>query len=170
MKHNLNDILDTALRCCNVSKEEWESQKNTRKSNIVRVKQLVSHIATEEGHRARKIAEILFQNRVTVISQRKSLHDEMSVYPCVCRLVEQVIEELSTIKGIQTHAETEAYLARSRNGLLTISRSYPENYGGYWLAEGTKPFHPQSSFPQVTYDKSPVKVKVLITINEHETM
>ena len=168
--HSLNDILVAALRCCNVSKEEWESRKNTRKGTIVRVKQLVSHIATEEGHQARKIAEFLNQDRTTVISQRKALHDSMSVYPCVCRLVEQVIEGLSTIKEVQTHAETEAYIARSRNGLLTISRSHPENCNGFWIAEGTRPFHPQSSFPQVTHDRGPVKVKVHITLNEHETM
>lgn len=69
------------------------------------------------------------------------------------------------VKTRKSHT-TRAWLARTRTGLLIISPNKFTDYAGWWMAEDTKPFYPQDSFPQVTYDSGPVRVKVKVTIDE----
>lgn len=64
---------------------------------------------------------------------------------------------------------TSGWLARSTTGLLTISPGVPDDFGGYWIAEGSHPF-PQDQFPQITYGAGPVKVTIKVTIDENEKM
>ena len=68
----------------------------------------------------------------------------------------------------QKSVTTHAWLARTRTGLLLISPNQFTDFAGWWMAEDTKPFYPQNSFPQITYDLGPVKVKVKVIIEDNE--
>ena len=61
-----------------------------------------------------------------------------------------------------------SYLARSSTGLLIIAPTVPHEYGGFWMAEGARPYYPQSAFPQITKETGPVKVKIKVIIEEYE--
>jgi hypothetical protein len=66
--------------------------------------------------------------------------------------------------------ESYGYIARTSSGFLIISPTIPNEVGGYWIAEGVRPYYPQSAFPQITKETGPVKVKIKVTIEEHEEM
>lgn len=97
------------------------------------------------------------------------LKDAMEIYPSIRGLVDVVAEKLDPLPIYQTEMAISCWLARSSTGLLTISPGVPEKLGGYWMAEGSKPF-PSDQFPQVTYETGPVKVKIKVTLEEDEKM
>lgn len=166
-RHSLEKILECTLRCCNITKEEWNEYGHRRIGRLVRVKQLLSLIAFDEGYEYREIARFLGHHRTTVIHHVKTINSEIRIYPCIQNLVDMIRSMLGPLPDYQEQMITYGWLARSSTGLLTFSPHLPEKLGGFWIAEGTKPF-PRDQFPQVTYEKGPVKVKIKVTIEEDE--
>lgn len=169
-RHSLDHILECTLRCCNITREEWQKLMHGRKGYIARAKQLLSYIALNEGYEHNDIAEFLEQHRTSVIHNAKVLREEISFYPPLQDLVDKIVHMLGPLPHEpQKQMITYGYLARSSTGLLTFSQHIPERLGGYWMSEGSKPF-PKDQFPQVTYETGPVKVKIKVTIEDYETM
>ena len=167
-QHSLENILECTLHCCNISKEEWLQLKHRKLMYIVRAKQLVSHIAYNEGYKHEEIAQFLGLNRTSVIHDIKTLNQAMQIYPTVQDLVDRIIHELGPFpQDHQKQMVAYGWLARSSTGLLTISPHVLERLGGYWMAVGSRPF-PSDQFPQVTYETGPVKVKIKVTLEEDE--
>ena len=169
MRYSLEQILEATLCCCNVSEEEWRLKKHKRDGYLVRVKEIVSLIACQQGYSCNEIGCFLHQNRTTIIYHIKTLKEHIAIYPSIQGLIDAVFEKLGPLPEYQKQMTTYCWLARSSSGLLTISPDIPEKLGGFWIAEGSKPF-PQDQFPQVTYEKGPVKVKIKVTIEENEKM
>ena len=168
-RHSLDHILECTLRCCNITREEWQKQMHGRKGYIARAKQLLSYIALNEGYEHNDIAQFLEQHRTSVIHNAKVLREEISFYPPLQDLVDKIVHMLGPLpQEHQKQKITYGWLARSSTGLLTFSPHAPERLGGYWMAEGSKPFQ-SDQFPQITYETGPVKVKIKITL-ENETM
>ena len=168
-RHSLDHILECTLRCCNITREEWQKQMHGRKGYIARAKQLLSYIALNEGYDHNDIAQFLEQHRTSVIHNAKVLWEQMSFYPPLQDLVDRIVHMLGPLpQEYQKQMITYGWLARSSTGLLTFSPHAPEKLGGYWMAEGSKPF-PSDQFPQITYETGPVKVKIKVTL-ENETM
>lgn len=169
-RHSLDHILECTLRCCNITREEWQKLMHGRKGYIARAKQLLSYIALNEGYEHNDIAQFLEQHRTSVIYNAKVLREEISFYPPLQDLVDKIVHMLGPLPHEpQKQMITYGYLARSSTGLLTFSQHIPERLGGYWMSEGSKPF-PKDQFPQVTYETGPVKVKIKVTIEDYETM
>ena len=169
-RHSLENILKCTLRCCNVSREEWLELMARRIGYVVRVKQLFSFIAFNEGYLCKEIAPFIGQHRTTVIHHINTTRDEVMIYPAIKDQVDKITQMLDLPpKDHQKRMVTSGWLARSSTGLLTISPHIPERMGGYWVAEGSKPF-PSDQSPQVTYETGPFKVKINITIEDYEEM
>ena len=142
-RNSLNRILDATLQCCGLSHDEWREIKHLTRRNAVSVKRVISFIASKEGYPSNVIASFLHLDRTSVIYHVKVMEEQVAIYSDTKLLVEKVKEKLESYSGYQRHVVTHGYISRSRNGLLTISGSCPENIQGYWIAEGTRPFHPQ---------------------------
>lgn len=166
-RHSLEQILECTLHCCNITREEWQELGSGRKGTIARVKQLVSFIASNEGYRSSEIAEFFGLHRTTAIHNIKILREQIAFYRPLQGLVDRIVEKLGPLPGYQKQMVRYGWLARSATGLLTISPQKPERLGGYWMADGAKPC-PADQFPQVTYETGPVKVKIKVTIEDHE--
>lgn len=167
-RHSLEKILECTLVCCNITNEEWHDLTRRRMGYIVRAKQLVSHIAFNEGYKHKEIAQFFGHHRTTIIHNIKTLRDEIKIYPSIQSLVNMIVDKLGPLpEEPQKQMVTYGYLARSSTGLLIFSPHIPENLGGFWMAEGSKPF-PRDQFPQVTYETGPVKVKIKVTLEEDE--
>jgi hypothetical protein len=167
-RHSLEKILECTLHYCVISEEEWRNLRSRSIGEIVRVKQILSFIASNEGYTSNEIAEFLGQHRTTVIYYVKTLKDQIVFYPPIQNLVDSIVHMLGPLPHEpQKQMITYGYLARSSTGFLTFSQHIPEMLGGYWIAEGSKPF-PRDQFPQVTYETGPVKVKIKVTINKDE--
>ena len=74
----------------------------------------------------------------------------------------------SYVKEEQLGDVSYGYLARTSSGFLIIAPTIPNEVNGYWIAEGARPYYPQSAFPQITKETGPVKVKIKVTIEDHE--
>ena len=166
MQPPLKRILDTTLSQLGISDEEWDALKEYRVAKTVRVKQIVAFLAHKSGYTHLAIAEFLRLSRPNVTHHIAVYKDLCSVYADVREELEGIEDALNSGTETMLRYSGEAWLARSMNGLLTISSSEPEKVNGYWLAMGTRPFHPQSSFPQVTYESGPMKVKFKVTIDQ----
>ena len=170
MRPNLADILKAVLNQECMPYSVWESMSSYRVANIVRVKQMTSFIAHKYGYKHIEIAHFLKMHRTTVIYYIKTIEDLCSVYEAERDSVNKICEYLASDQAIQFSDISSAWLARSVTGLLTISPHKPNEFGGYWMAEGSKVYSPQESFPQVTYGSGPVKVKIKVTIDNDEKM
>lgn len=170
MKHALTDILDATLTYYRVSHEEWSHMSPYRVGKVVLIKQVVSFLATECGYHPTETGKILCISRSTVIHHNKTFSDMVKLYD-EHKLAADTIRAFLDSGQIGNNSQVcYGYLARGKNGLLTISTSLPEEHRGFWLAMGTKPFYPQNAFPQVTYETGPIKVRVKITIEDYEKM
>lgn len=170
MKYSLERILSCTLEVLNVSREEWREKQNSREDKMVRVREIFSLIScVYEGYSRTEVGRFLGKNHSTIIHNIKTLKDQSSIYPGLQRLVDRVLQKLefSCRKDEQKEAILQAWLARSFTGILTVSPTCPEPCGGYWIAEGSRPF-PQDQFPQITYEKGPVKVNITVTLEENE--
>lgn len=169
-RHSLEKILECTLHYCNITRAEWEDLSHRRLGCIVFAKQLVSHIAFNEGYECKEIARFFGNHRTTTIHHIKTLRDEIIIYPHIQKLVDSIIDKLGPLpQEPQKQMVTYGWLARSTTGLLTLSQHVPEKLGGYWIAEGSKPF-PSDQFPQITYETGPVKVEIKVTLEENEKM
>lgn len=170
MKCNLKVILRITLGNLGLSMSQWDTIKFSRKREVVNVKKIVALIAYEQGYSHREIGSFLRQDRTTVIHSLKTIKDEISVYAESRERVSRIRAICSDAPPHQSVHEYSGWIARSSSGILTLSNSVPKRMGGYWIAEGSKPFYPYESFPQVTYESGPVKVKVKVSIEEDEKM
>lgn len=166
MQPPLKLILDTTLSQLGISDEEWDALNPYRVAKTVKIKQIVSLVANKRGYTHQEISEFLRLSRSNVTHHINAYKDLCSIYPDVRDELENIEDALDSGAETMLRYSGEAWLARSMNGLLTISSSEPEKVNGYWLAMGTRPFHSQSSFPQVTYESGPMKVKFKVTIDQ----
>lgn len=164
MKPSLRDILHSALEVTKINKEDWELFKYCRLQQVIHTKRLVALIASEYGYNHKEIASILGIDRSTVHHHIKIVKDLYSLYEDAKEMVDITHQSIEKKMGKESVRELDAWLSRSKNGILIISPSQPEKMGSFWVAEGSKPFR-QEAFPQVTYDSGPIKVKVRISID-----
>ena len=171
MKPKLTDILNVALATLGVDYVDWENYSRSRQSFVIRVKELYSLLAYEQGYSLTQIGKHIHHHRATVLYHIRTLKDHCSVYPKCNELIEQARESLKAfIKGEQLEDVSYGYLARTSSGLLIIAPIIPKDVSGYWIAEGARPYYPQSAFPQITRETGPVKVKIKVKIEDHEEM
>lgn len=170
MKYSLERILSCTLEVLNVSREEWREKQNTREDRMVRVREVFSLIAcVYEGYSRSEVGRFLGKNHATIVHNIKTIKDQSSIYPGLQRIVDKVVQKLESLvkKQEQKEATLYAWLARSSTGILTVSQALPEPCGGYWIAEGSRPF-PRDQFPQITYETGPAKVQIKVTLEENE--
>lgn len=171
MKPKLTDILDVALATLGIDYVDWENYSRSRQSFIVRIKELYCLLAYEQGYSQDQIGKLIRHHRTTVNHYIKTLRDHCSVYPKCNELLEHARESLKPfIKEEQLEDVSYSYLARTSTGFLIIAPTFPDEVNGYWIAEGARPYYPQSAFPQITKEAGPVKVKIKVTIEDHEEM
>lgn len=163
MKHSLEKILLSTLQGCDINKEYWEANRQKRLAPVVKVRRIVSLIAIEQGYSCSKVAKFLHQDRTSILYHAKTLREYMKTYSDYQDLVNKIMVLLGPTPDCQELDMTVGWIARSKSGLLTISPTLPDKMGGYWIAEGTRPYYPQNSFPQIQYDSSPVKVRITVT-------
>lgn len=170
MKYKLNEILSAALTYYKFSREEWETLKNRRLRKIVNIKQIVSLIAFESGYTHQEIGQFLGRGRCDIIHLVNVFKEQCDIYSEYREAVDSIISSLDKNQPYQVSHYQYGWLARNATGLLTLSPVKPEKMAGFWIAEGTKPFSSQQSFPQITYDSGPVQVKIRTTIEGNEKM
>lgn len=170
MRPNLTDILKAVLNQECMPYSVWESMNSYRVASIVKVKQTTALIAHRYGYKHIEIAQFLKMHRTTVIYYIKTIEDLCSVYEAEKDSIDKICELLASDQPMQFIDISQGWLARSVTGLLTISPHKPNEFGGYWMAEGSKVYSPQDSFPQVTYGSGPVKVNIKVTIDNDEKM
>lgn len=169
MKPRLAEILEVALATLGVDYVDWENYSRSRQQWIVRIKELYCLLSHEQGYSHEQIGRYIHCHRTSVIHHIKSLRDHCRVYPKCNELIEQARVSLKPyIQKDQLEDVSYSYLARTSTGFLTISPTIPTDIGGCWIAEGTRPYYPQSAFPQITKETGPVKVKIRVTIVDHE--
>ena len=164
MRPSLEKILSVALKVFKTSEAEWEIMRQRRAQGAVQITQAVSFIASENGYRVKTISKFLERDHGTVLYGIGKVKEQCFLYKESRDMVRQIRDILS----YEYSHSSSGYLARSANGLLTISPTLPERMGGYWIAEGSKPYNNQDSFPQITWESEPVKVSVKVTIEENE--
>ena len=171
MKPKLTEILNVTLATLGVDEVDWENYSRSRQQWIVRIKELFCLLAHEQGYSHGQIGKFIHHHRTTVIHHIKMLRDHCSVYPKCKELIEQARISLKPfIKENQLENVSYGYLARTSTGFLIIAPARPDEVNGYWVAEGARPYYPQSAFPQITKETGPVKVKIKVTIEDHEEM
>lgn len=143
-----------------MSEMDWEILKYTRDQRAIQVVQAVSLLAYENGYKVKTIGKFLVRDHSTVLYSISKIKDQCKIYQD-CR---DAINQIRDILNYEHFHSFTGYLARSVTGLLTISPTLPERVGGFWIAEGTKPYNSQGSFPQITWESGPVKVKIKVTI------
>lgn len=169
MKPKLAEIFNVALATLGVDYADWENYSRSRQQWIVRIKELYSLLALEQGYSHKEIGTYIHHHRTTIIHYIKTLKDHCSVYPKCNELIEQARVSLrSVVKEEQLEDVSYSYLARTSSGFLIIAPTIPNEVNGYWIAEGARLYHPQSAFPQITKETGPVKVKIKVTIEDHE--
>lgn len=166
MRPSLEKILSVALKVFMMSEMDWEILKYTRAQSAVQIVQAVSLIAYENGYRVKTIGKFLERDRTTVLYSISKIKEQCSIYRDCCEAIQQIRE----ILNYEHFHSFTGYLARNKTGLLTISPTPPERMAGFWIAEGTKPYNSQGSFPQITWECEPVKVKIKVTIESNEKM
>lgn len=171
MKPKLSEILNVALVTLGVDYVDWENYSRSRQQWVVGIKKLYSLLAYEQGYSHEEIGKYIHHHRTTIINSIKTFKDHCSIYPKCNELVEAARVSLkSLIRGEQLADVSSGYLARTSTGFLIIAPTIPNEVGGYWIAEGARPYYPQSAFPQITKETGPVKVKIKVTIEDHEEM
>lgn len=166
MRTQLSDILDVTLDILRISHSEWDKGRKSRVRKMVLVKQIVSLIGKEAGYTPTEIASFLGIERTTVIHHQATLAGWCQYSKEQEMTVREIRYCLNHDQRSRTSEVVYAWLSRSLSGLLLVSPSKPELFRGYWFAEGSKPFYPQDSFPQVTYESGPQKVRIKITLEE----
>lgn len=167
MRPTLKEILNVALDIVGIPHEDWEILRCCRLQQVILAKKIVSLVGSEYGYRHQQIASFLGMDRTTIIHNIKSLKEFYSLYQDAKEMVDRARMALDKYTGFERMRVTEGWLARSANGMLIISTKEPEKIGKYWVAEGGKAYC-KDAFPQVTYQSSPVKVKIQITIKDEE--
>ena len=128
--------------------------------------QAVCTIASEYGYRHVTIASYLQRDRTTIIHNINTFRDRIGIYKDCKDLYDKIMEILT-----YQHSHTmQAYLARCKTGALIIAQNLPERSGDYWFADYARIFEDQEAFPQITWEKEPVKVNITVTIEEYEEM
>ena len=169
MRPSLNEILLSALDAAKIKHEDWEILRCCRLANVIHAKRIASLVASQYGYKPTEIARILGVDRTTVLYHIKCLKEFYALYQDAKEMVDAVRCDLEKRMGQEVEHIIESWIARNSNGLLIVSPKKPESMGGFWLAEGARPFSPQTAFPQITHDVGPVKVRIKVTI-ENETM
>lgn len=170
MKTELHRILDAVLKVLKVSREVWENPSSRLPRRFTNVKQFFSHVASEKGYSTQEIASALGINRTTAHHHVKQMKLYCNVYDNYQSTVDDIMNILDKAGPYQNIHVGYGYLARSKSGMLTISPTIPEKVGPFWISEGSRPFSPQESFPQITFDSGPMKVKIKVTLEENEKM
>lgn len=163
---SLSKILRAILRIQNVDWATWKQIRSSRKNDTVVILQAVSAIARQYGYRYVTIASYIQRDRTTVIHHVDNFNTRIQIYPDYKELYEKAMEILT-----YQHSHTESsYLARCKSGALLICPCLPERNGDFWFAEGARVFSDQEAFPQITWEKEPVKVNITVSIEEYEEM
>lgn len=73
--------------------------------------------------------------------------------------------ELEFLPDTPEEVTIEGYVARDKNNDLSLYQTYPERQSnlGYWRDGKDEIELPKDSFPEVTWDSSPKRVKITIT-------
>lgn len=169
MKPELTEILNAARAVLGVEQSEWDLNKNSRQSAIIKTKQLFCLLAFEFGYDHSEIGSVVNQHRTTVIHHINAFKDHCDIYPKCNELVEEAKALLQSIVDTPySSVLLDAYISRCRSGMLILSTAKPHDMCGYWIAEDAKPFYPQDAFPKVTYETGPVKCKIKVTLDKNE--
>lgn len=167
MRPSLANILDATLETLAIERWEWDMNHKSRQSAMVKAKELFCLLAFDEGYLHKEIGQFIGQHRTTAIHHINMFRAHCDIYPKCYELIERARSLIVRNNGeVQRSSYSSGWLARSHTGLLTISPNKPERMAGYWMAEGTKPFVPQTAFPQITYESGPAKVTIKVTIDE----
>lgn len=166
MKPNLDDILNAALKTLNIEYVEWENLRHSRMRYIIRAKELFCLLAAEEGYSYSAIGKYLKANHTSARHHVNKFKAHCEIYPDCHSLVKRARSLIP--RPCPAEHVTHAYLARCKSGNLVISTSKLIDAAGYWIAEGARPYYPNTAFPQITYESSPARVSVIVKINEDE--
>ena len=113
-RHSLEKILECTLRCCNITREEWQDLRARRKGYIVRAKQLVSLIAFNEGYEYKHISQFLGLHRTTIVHNIKTIRAEIKIYPTIQGIVNRIVDGLGPLpQEHQKQMVIYGWLARS---------------------------------------------------------
>ena len=164
MKPSLEKILKQILSAFHMPEDDWEILKCTRVASVIQIVQAFSLVAHGFGYRHLTIGKFLGRDRTTIIYSIDKAKDLSSVYKDYFEKIQNIKESL---QYDWSHSCT-GYLARSSRGVLTISPTMPTRMSGYWVAEGSKAYHNQLSFPQIKWENDPVKVIIKVTIDHNE--
>ena len=165
-KPSLKKILQAALTAFKMSEEDWELLRFTRTASAVQIVQAVSLVAFDKGYRPKTIGNFLGRDRATISYGIDKMREECKIYKDLRNVMQSITDSLA-----YEHRHTfNAYLARSYSGMLTISPTPPEKVAGYWMSEGSRPYHNQACFPQIQWESEPVKVRITIEIEDDEKM
>lgn len=163
---SLSKILRAILHVKNIDWATWKQIRSTRKGETIMILQAVSAIARQYGYRYVTIASYIQRDRTTVIHHIDNFNTRIQIYPDYKELYEKAMEILT-----YQHSHTmQAYLARCKTGALIIAQNLPERSGDYWFADCARIFDDQQAFPQITWEKEPVKVNITVTVEEYEGM
>jgi hypothetical protein len=92
----------------------------------------------------------------------------MKIYSDMGDTMATIIAHLATKKPLQRSHVTYAWLARTKKGILIESPSKPDLVGNWWIAEGSRMYNPQDTFPWITFETGPVRIKTEVTIDHYE--
>lgn len=163
---SLSKILRATLHVQNIDWATWKEIRSTRKAEAITVMQAVSAIARQYGYRHVTIASYLQRDRTTIIHSIETFKNRHKIYQDYKDLYDKIMEILT----YQHSHMRSAYLARCKSGALIICPDLPERTEGFWLSPGARIFEDQKAFPQITWEKEPVKINVTVTIEEYEEM
>lgn len=166
MKPSLSKILRATLHVLNIDWDTWKQIRSTRKGEAVTVTQAVSYIAREYNYRHATIASYLQKDRTTIIHSIDTYKDRIKLYKAERDIYNRILEILQ----YKHSCVMTAYLARCKSGVLIQAPTLPERNGEFWLAEYARIFEDQEAFPQITWEKEPVKINITVTIAEYEEM
>lgn len=166
MKPSIEEIFEVTLQVLQISKEKWERIRHTRQWDAVQLVQAASFVSMENGYSIKDIAEFFDRQYATILYDVTRMKELCFLYKDSVDIIDKIYNKLN-----YRHCHTyNAYLARSCSGLLTMSPTVPERMGGYWVAVGAKPYIDQESFPQITWESGPAKVKITVTLDNDEKM
>lgn len=170
-KPTLAEILNVVLAVLNIDEQQWEACRKTRQLTAIQVREFYSLLAYEHGYSPEKIGRFIGLHRTSVMARIKTIKGYCSVYPKQNELLDKARVRLQEyVRKEQVEDLSISFLSRSSTGLLTISPIMPSRVCGYWIAEGSRPYYPQTAFPQITWDSDPKVVKIKVTIEDHEEM
>lgn len=167
VKPQLKEILDVTLFRLKVDPREWAVSQKCQNHKMTKVKQLFSLAAFKVGYSHNEISNFIRLHRTTVIYHINVCKNRCDVYKDYRDALKDVMDIImANAIPEQKVYERDGWIARNRNGQLIISTSEPKNIEGFWIALGSRSLHPQNSFPQISNESDPVKVRIKISIEE----